>query len=175
MKTLLGKMGLFIIMISLVSSVPATAVAETIVFTPQTERELMAYMYGRISQLQELKGMLENTASGASSCSPTSFNVSAETMRASEINVTDAVLRGEVWLYNDATAKAWFEYGEDEDFLDQRTRQVSIRSAYDRAVRVKVGSLFEDERYYFRIVVQEKSGVVLYGDTRGFRTDESDD
>jgi len=173
MKTFLRKIALLGVISTMVLSAPSSVVAETIVFTPQTERELMAYLYGRISQLQDLKSMLEGSSAG-SGVSLSSVSVSIETMKASEINATDAVLRGEVWLNNEATAKVWFEYGEDEDFLDLRTSQVSVRSAYDRAVRVKVTRLMEDERYYFRLVAQDKDGIVIYGDVRGFTTDELD-
>jgi len=163
----------FILLVSFVT--PVVASAQTISYKPQTKGEQVAYLYGRIAQLMAIKTLLDkgNTLQEAVNQSSVDF-ATGETRSALEVTDTTAVLRGEVTLFGDTTAKAWFEYGVDEDFLDQKTRQVSIRGAYDRAVREVVTKLLDDERYYFRIAVMTGE-IVQYGEVYGFRTDEPED
>ncbi len=143
-------------------------------YQPRTTNELIAYLYGRIAQLLEIQRMIEN--GGTAPVTAPAFNfVSVHTRSASEVEANTAVLRGEVFLYGDVTASVWFEYGEDADFLDLRTRKVSVRSLYDRAVRAEVKSLEDEERYYFRIAAADSRGNVSYGDVYAFRTDEADE
>ena len=155
----------------------AIATYET-AYRPQTNAELIAYLQGRIAQLVVIQKMLQNSGSDSAIVTtlPQSITnyVTATTHKATEIGTTAAYLRGEVALYGNAYAYAWFEYGQDEDFLDQKTNKVSIRSAYDRPVRVMVRNLQDDERYYFRLVTEDNNNVVKYGDVYGFRTDEVD-
>lgn len=149
--------------------------AATLQYKPQTQAEMLAYLYGRIAQLMQIKQLLDqgNTLQQATEQATVDF-VTVDTHSAREIEDTTAILRGEVNLFGDATATAWFEYGQDEDFLDQRTYRRYIRTAYDRALRENVTRLEEDERYYFRIVATDKDGLVYYGTVHSFRTDESE-
>lgn len=155
---------------------PISALAATnTAYQPQTTAELVAYLYGRIDQLLEMKRMLEQQGVITQAYSASSFDlVAVNTKKATEVEDTTAVLRGEVLLYGDATAKVWFEYGQDKKFLDQKTRQTTVRTAYDRAARVKVTGLEDDEYYYFRVAASDKNGTVYYGTTFTFRTDEPD-
>lgn len=153
---------------------PNIAQAETVIqFQPRTTQELIAYLYGRIVQLQEIQKMIQNGSTQSSSQSLFDY-VTVETQKADDITDITAVLRGETWLFGKATAQVWFEYGQDEDFLDFKTKKVSVRSAYDRAARIKVSYLEPDERYYFRLVAQDNKGILIYGSIFSFRTDESD-
>lgn len=156
---------------------PSVTFAQTINYQPRTQAEMIAYLYGRIAQLMEIKAMLERggTQSYYQSGVTSGFgSVAVNTHSAQTVTVDSAILRGEIVLYGDATARAWFEYGQDEDFLDQRTSQSSIRNAYDRALRLQVNRLEDDTRYYFRVVAQTTDGAVIYGPIYGFRTDEKD-
>lgn len=165
----------FVLLASL--SVPTAARAQSaLYYQPRTTSEMVAYLYGRIAQLLEIKQLLEQGGGRVttSSAIPVFSQVSITTHSATEITNTTAVLRGEAELYGEATASVWFEYGQDEDFLDQKTRKVSVKTAYDRAVRTKVSYLEEDERYYFRMVATDKNDHIYYGKIFGFRTDEAD-
>lgn len=153
---------------------PTTAFAQSVTYQPRTESELVAYLYGRIIQLVEIKAMLERQQ-GITSPTYTPSGASIDTHSALEITSDTAILRGEVVLRDTTPIKAWFEYGQDQKFLDQKTRQVTVKSLYDRAVRQKVTQLEDDERYYFRIASMTKEGVVSYGPIYGFRTDEADE
>ncbi len=144
-------------------------------YQPQTKAEIIAYLYGRISQLMEIKQSLERGDTITEATRQTDIGlVTVDTHKATEIEDTTAVLRGEVSLFGEATADAWFEYGQDEDFLDQKTRKQSVRTVYDRPVRISVSRLEEDERYYFRIVALDRDGNAYYGSVFQFRTDEED-
>lgn len=140
-------------------------------YQPRTNQELIAYLYGRIIQLNEIKQMIDSGKSWSDVSKLEVNYVLVETHKATEIEETTAVLRGEVQLFGDATASVWFEYGEDENFLDQKTSRKSVRSAYDRAVRIKIDDLEDDERYYFRIVSLNKDKTISYGEVYQFRTD----
>ncbi|MCA9361997.1 hypothetical protein KC906_01350 [Candidatus Kaiserbacteria bacterium] len=143
-------------------------------YQPRTQSEMIAYLYGRIAMLLEFQAMLEDGAQRGLSVAPFSF-ATIDTHRALEITDKSAVLRGEVVLYGEATARAWFEYGQDEYFLDQKTNRVVVRDAYGRAVRQTVRNLQEDDRYYFRLVAEDQNGLVIYGPIYSFHTDESDE
>lgn len=163
----------FVILLIFVPSV--SKAATSINYHPQTNAEVIAYLYGRISQLLDMQKTLES--GGTISSLDDTFlldYVTVTTHKAIEIEETTAVLRGEVNLYGDMIANAWFEYGEDEDFLDQKTSKKSVRSVYDRAVRIQVRNLEDEERYYFRLVTLNKDNSVSYGKVRSFRTDEAD-
>lgn len=157
--------------------IPSVSNASTVFnYQPQTKAEMIAYLYGRISQLLDMQKTLKNGGTISSLSNTFSLDyVTVATHKAIDIEETTAVLRGEVNLYGDMTASAWFEYGEDEDFLDQKTSKKSIRSVYDRAVRIQVKNLEDEKRYYFRLVTLSKDGSVSYGKIYGFRTDEADD
>ena len=156
------------------TTVPSLALAQSTGYQPQSTRELIAYLLGRIEQLQEMQRLLQNDTSRRVNNTASFDYVTVNTEKADNINAFDAVLRGEVHLFGKAAAPVWFDYGQDEDFLDFKTSKYSVRSAYDRAIRTQVRYLKEDERYYFRIVAQDKNGTLIYGDIFGFRTDESD-
>jgi len=169
---LLRVIALFIVV---AVTVPNLALAESYIqYQPRTTQELIAYLYGRIVQLQEIQKLIEGGSSSQSSTQSLFDYVSVDTHKATEVTDTTAYLSAEVELHGKATAYAWFEYGQDEDFLDQKTGKVSVRSAYDRAIRKQVRSLEEDERYYFRIVAEDNKKAVKYGEIFAFRTDESD-
>jgi len=159
--------------ITTVAVIPERAFAQsTITYQPRTQGEMIAYLYGRISQLMEIRELLERGGSVSSIAIPGLSLVSTETRNASEITGTTAFLRGEVILFSDSTARVWFEYGRDQGFLDQKTSQMNVRTAYDRAVRFQVRNLTDDTRYYFRIVTQDNKGNLQYGSVFSFRTQE---
>ncbi len=149
------------------------ATSPALSYQPQTEKEKIAYLYGRISQLLEMQEVIRNGGK-ISDIGQTVFDYTTiKTYKATEVKDVTAVLRGEVVLLSASPVTAWFEYGQDSDFLDQRTGKVTVRDAYERAVRIQVRNLVEDKRYYYRIATQSKDGSVKYGYVFGFRTDES--
>ncbi len=164
--------GLLLSAFLLVLVAPMSSEAATVAtYQPKTKAEMVAYLYGRISQLLEIQLSLEK--SGGNTITPAMLNYATiETREASDILTNSAILRGEVELYGKSTATVWFEYGEDEDFLDLKTRTVKVASVYDRAVRSQVTKLKDDQKYYFRMMTVDSNGVVQFGDVYDFRTDE---
>ena len=173
-KIFTASMLMAVLLVGTFMPTTVSARSAAISYVPQTEAEKIAYLYGRISQLAEIKQQLE--VSGSATASESLFDyIELDTYGSAEETETTAVLRGEVFLYGEATAYAWFEYGQESDLLDLRTSRKSIRTAYDRAVRTAVSRLEDDERYYFRLVAEDKAGVVHYGSIYSFRTDEYDE
>lgn len=163
----------FMAMFLLVLSLPTISNAATtaVTYKPQTKAEMVAYLYGRISQLLEIQQALEKSGSNVVTAEILNYT-SIETREADDILATSAVLRGEIGLYGNSTASVWFEYGEDEDFLDFKSKKVKISNVYDRAVRIPVTKLKDDQKYYYRMATVDKNGVVQYGDIDDFRTEE---
>lgn len=159
----------------LVTIVPLRSEAATTVVTyqPRTKAEMIAYLYGRISQLLEIKQAMERSGSNVISSSVLNY-VIAETRGADDVKATTAILRGEVTISGKLSTTVWFEYGQDEDFLDLKTGKKTVSTIYDRAIRMPVTRLQDDERYYFRIVSLDKNGTIQYGEIYQFRTDELD-
>lgn len=176
MNTFTHKSWSLIVLMAIFASavaMPERATAQSaITYQPRTQAEMVAYLYGRISQLMEIKAQLERGGT-ISGITQTGLSLAlADTRSASDITPTTAILRGEVILFSGSTAKVWFEYGRDQDFLDRKTNQITVKSAYDRAVRSQVSNLQSDARYYFRIVSQDNKGNLQYGPIFAFRTDE---
>lgn len=151
--------------------IPVSANAATY-YQPQTKQEMIAFLYGRIAQLMDLLALSD---SGGGTYLANTNRIIMSTKSAGDVTDVTAVLLGEVIVPVDTNVVAWFEYGEDEDFLDKKTSRVNVRSAYDRAVSRDVRYLKPDERYYFRLVLETKEGVVQYGSIRSFITDEEYD
>jgi len=173
-KIQLKLTSLLIAVAMLTTAVPLTVQAQSVIqFQPRTTQELIAYLYGRIVQLQEIQKMIQGSGPQAPSQSLFDYVV-VETQKADDITDTTAYLRGETLLFGDAKAYVWFEYGQDEDFLDFKTTWSYVDSAYDRAIRTQVRNLEEDERYYFRLVAEDDNDVITYGSIFSFRTDEEE-
>lgn len=160
----------------LTSAFPQLSFAQSTSFQPTTAREMIAYLMGQIQQLQNLKAMLERAGNPARVVAPSAVSyVTVDTFDATEETDVSAALSGEVLLFGDATAQTWFEYGQDEDFLDSKTSKKNAYTPYDRAQKVIVTRLEPDEKYFFRIVALTNDDQVLYGSVATFRTDEDPD
>jgi hypothetical protein len=152
---------------------PATPVAAA--YQPETRDQLIAYLLGRIEQLQTIVDMLENGGIITTSRSGEEMKLATiDTRKADDVEATSAVLRGEANVFGGGYVWVWFEYGEDSDFLDFRSDGLDIESAYDRAVRIPVYDLESDEKYYYRMVGIDHNNDYIYGPIYSFRTDEDE-
>ena len=95
----------------------------------------------------------------------------ADTLSADDIEDNEARLRGEIDLNDSDEVEYYFEYGEDEDDLDERT---DLReTTRDGIVSERVTGLDEDTRYFFRLVIEDTdTGEEDEGSIRNFRTDD---
>ena len=99
-------------------------------------------------------------------------NLEVETDRATNIQEDEATLNADLEWEGASRGYAWFEYGEEEDDLDQETSRKSVDDD-DDDFRIVVDDLDEDERYYFRAVVEDRdTEKIYYGETENFRTDD---
>lgn len=92
------------------------------------------------------------------------------TYRAQGVDENRAILRARVDL-NDATyARVWFEYGDDEDDLADRTRVTVVDDNNERYVLRPVRHLDDERTYYYRAIAEDPSGARNYGRIYSFRT-----
>jgi len=95
----------------------------------------------------------------------------ADTLAADDIEDNEARLRGEIDLNDADEVEYYFEYGEDEDDLDERTDL--SETTRDGIVSERVTGLDEDTRYFFRLVIEDTdTGEEDEGSIRNFRTDD---
>ncbi|MCA9354521.1 MAG: hypothetical protein KC877_03315 [Candidatus Kaiserbacteria bacterium] len=167
--------GVVIVALGLLSAAPQEASAAT--YRPQTEQELIAYVYGQLLQLQALLNAWRTgeftdystvVVRGSSD-----YNIDVTTLTPRDVTDEDADLRGEVDLDTARSVEVWFEYGQDDD-LDDRT---SKRTLYDsrgdeQTFTINIDDLDADERYYFRAVAEDPDGDREYGAIKSFYTDD---
>ncbi|MBI5139767.1 DUF11 domain-containing protein [Candidatus Nomurabacteria bacterium] len=94
------------------------------------------------------------------------------TKSATSINKSSATLNGRV-DGNGSPTRAWFEWGEDRDDLDEKTSERSTGSGIND-FEIHISGLDEDTTYYFRAVAENDEGDD-FGSIFSFRTDEDDD
>jgi len=96
--------------------------------------------------------------------------VRISTARANNLDENRATLHARIDFRSETYARIWFEYGDEEDELFERTPRATIRvgdgSEYERTVR----GLEDEYRYYFRAVAQDPQGSLSYGRTYSFTT-----
>ncbi len=98
--------------------------------------------------------------------------VAVETLRAIDVEADEASVYGNVDLDRARYADVRFEYGQDDDDLDERSRMGRIDRNDRRTFRADLEDLDEDERYYYRAVARDPQGRLDYGAIRNFFTDE---
>ena len=104
--------------------------------------------------------------------STSNARVEVETLRAIDVEDDEASVYGNVDLDSARFADVWFEYGQDDDDLDERSRMGRIDRNDRRSFRADLEDLDEDERYYYRAVARDPQGRLDYGAIRNFFTDE---
>ena len=98
---------------------------------------------------------------------------SATTLSATSVDTDSAKLRCEVDTNGD-DADVWFEWGEDEDDLDERTSKVSVNDdETNQTVTKTITGLDEDTEYYFQCFIEDDGGEEDEGSVKRFTTDEN--
>lgn len=168
-----------------VFALPSTAAASyhssvSTDFNGMTTEQKVAYLYGMITQLQLMlqiqQGIEDDDRIGV--VRPGGridrSDVDVDTLSATDIEDDEAELRARIDLNREDEALVWFEYGEDDDDLDERTfkRRVTDSRGDIQTVSITVDDLDEDERYYYRAVVEDEDRDRSYGSVRSFTTDD---
>lgn len=117
---------------------------------------------------------IDNNGNGGSSSSDDAPSVT--TLSADDIDEDSALLQGEADPNGDALTNVWFEWGEDEDDLDE-TSYVSSNDYDDNEdtdtvdFDKKITGLDNDTRYYFRACAENSEGEDC-GSIKSFTTDD---
>jgi len=157
-----------------------SAITNNAAYNTMSTPEKIAFLYGMIAQLQiilELRAEADADSDSSSRDAVNRADVDVETLSATDIEENEAELRAEVDLDGEDEALIWFEYGEDDDDLGDRTTKRRIDDDDGDTVRFteQIEDLDDDERHYYRAVVEDKDGDRSYGDIRNFRTDDEDE
>ena len=182
----LGIMLLCVVMVS-----PATASAQTgyyyMPYTPvqnqlqyqtqqpaqvqfQSEYQYILYLMQLVAQLQQQLYYLQGGDHSGGSNDDSEVEVT--TKSATNIEEDEARLRGEIDFNASDYAYVWFEWGEDEDDLDEETSRIRLDDDDDEDFSARIRNLDEDEKYYFRAVAEDEDDEKDYGAIKSFRTDD---
>lgn len=176
-KTFRKFIVLLFISTSLLMPVSAGAVSNSVDYQPQTVEEMIAYLYGIISQLQAMIDAQEdNGYIGVPQPGNTgrAEKIEVTTQSAQNIEEDEADLEGKIDLNGERYAYVWFEYGEDSDYLDKKTGKAKVyRNNNDiKSFSSNIHGLNDDEKYYFRAVAEDSKGKKDYGSVKSFTTDD---
>ena len=80
----------------------------------------------------------------------------------------EVTLHGKVDLKGASYAYAWFEYGKDDENMDEDTSKVKKTRDDDFSAEIDIDDLEEDEFYYYRAVVKDDNGGYDHGVIRSF-------
>jgi hypothetical protein len=150
---------------------PLTMYAQTVVFQPRTQQELIAYLYGQVVQLQLFLESGQYCDCDDSSSRENGLEVT--TRSAERITDDSAELIGRVTSETRQSVRAWFEYDTSRDLDDRSaTTRISLSSDTTREVKIRIDDLNDDDVYYYRFVVEDEDGEEVEGSVRSFTTDE---
>lgn len=151
---------------------PVLAVSES--YEPQSIEEMIAYLYGMISQLQAQLDAREGTDGSTNRPRPSAYDIDVDTRSPSRVTDDSALLRGRVDLDDAAYVRVWFEYGETTR-LGERTsvRRLADDDGESQSFSRRVDDLDDDERYYYRAVAEAPGGERFYGALDSFTTEDS--
>ena len=131
------------------------------------------YVYRCVAESSEGKtnGSIKTFTTDDDGGSNNNDDLEVTTLSATDIDEDSAELRCDVDT-GDEDADVWFEWGEDDDDLDEDTSKTSVGDNRSN-VRVTrtISNLDEDERYYFRCVAEDDDGNEDEGSIRSFTTD----
>lgn len=159
--------------------VPFNAQAQSATqFQPQTREQIIAYLYGQITQLQILLAKQIAVERNGTSNSHTANNSTSRSvvkvMSLSAQNITDqsVTLRGEVDLNGESEVYVWFEYVDENDIERKSTAKRITDDRGDKQMfTTSLNNLKDDERYYFRAAAEDENGNRSYGERGSFTTE----
>lgn len=155
----------------LLVATPAKVDAQVFVqnFSPQTQQELVAYIYGLIAQQQGLGFTPSGSVLGVSASSVGLSPVEVTTFEASNVSEDEAWVWGEIDLNGAAFATVWFEYGESRSLGDV-SRSGRIDNRTSDTFRGDLDDLDRDEEYFYRAVAEDPFGQRAFGTIKSFET-----
>lgn len=159
--------------------VPFSAQAQsTTQFQPQTREQIIAYLYGQITQLQILLAKQIAAERNGTSNLHTANNATSRSVvkvvSLSAQNITDesVTLRGEVDLKGEGEVYVWFEYVDENDIERKSTAKRVTDDRGDKQIfTTSLNNLKDNERYYFRAATEDENGNRSYGERGSFTTE----
>ncbi len=148
----------------------AYAQTDATTYHPTSLQEVIAYLYGVIATLEAQLAAKQGT-----SVVSTTGRTTVSTLTPTRINDNEATLRGEVAFGSAEYVYVYFDYGTDSSFDDRTSRVRTYRTSSVKSFSADLEDLRDDEKYYYRAVVELPNGTLLRGTTRTFTTDEYDD
>jgi hypothetical protein len=147
--------------------------ASTTQYEPETLEEMIAYLFGIITQLQAQLDA-QNGGTGTGTTNPSHNNsgrVTVTTLAPTNISRSEATLKGE------ASSRAmggdvWFEYGLKSD-LDDDTDKKTFKANHQLTFSATIEGLRSNTKYSYRAVLREDDGDYTYGQIKSFTTDSS--
>lgn len=179
-------LGIFVLMAVVA---PTTAKAESYswgsswslpVYTYQPQ---YTYQYGYQNQYLHLQYLLQlveqlqkqlDAIKGNDDDDDGDSEIEITTLSATDIEEDEVRLRGEIDFNSSDDAFVWFEWGEDDDDLDEETPRIYRDDNDDEDFSARVTDLDEGEKYYFRAVGEDEDGNIDRGSIKSFRTDGDD-
>lgn len=99
-------------------------------------------------------------------------DIEVNTLSATNVDEDSATLRGDIIETNGEDVERYFEYGEDDDDLDETT-YLSGETDNEGTFSKTISGLDEDTTYYFRACIESQdSNDDDCGSVRSFRTDD---
>lgn len=156
---------------SVIVLVTPSAAAQVAVrnYQPQTIEEMIAYLYGVISQLETQINSNDRTSQNTHGRTLTTVT----TLSVVAVDQDEATLRGSLRFQSSGYVYVWFEYGKDTRLREftPRTRVTQSNSS-TRTFERTINDLDVDAQYYYRAVAENVRGERSYGTIRSFISDE---
>jgi hypothetical protein len=152
----------------------AQAAVSTATYTPQTQQELLAYLYGILAQLQAQATTQNSSTDSRSSTgtvrnTPNPYFVNVTTLAPTALGRSMVTVRGDVDKGGSEYIDVWVQYGTGDSLT--RTKTVpQITKTGRQAVSVVLDDLRSDTTYSYRFVAEDERGYRHYGQTRTFTT-----
>jgi hypothetical protein len=172
-KTVISHLFMSCMIMALVAvSVPTHSVhaATNSQYAPESLEEMIAYLFGIITQLQAQLDAQNGGTSGTTNTSNSS-QVSVTTLSPTSISRYEATVRAEARTRSQS-GDVWFEYGTDGD-LDEDTEKKSFSANHSVTFTSTIEDLRSNTRYSYRAVLREDDGDYTYGQIKTFTTDSS--
>jgi len=137
----------------------------------QNQYQYLVYLMQLVQQLQRQLSELQGHNYGGGYDGNSEIEIT--TRSATDIDDDSARLRGDVDFNSSDYAYVWFEWGEDEDDLDEETSRIRRDDDEDEDFSARITHLDDDTKYYFRAVGEDEDDEKDYGSIRSFRTDDN--
>lgn len=131
----------------------------------QNQGDLHALLQRLLEQVRDLQRQIEDRDYNDDS------EVDVETGDVEDIEDDRATIEGEIDINNSDDAYVWFEYGTDEDDLDDETSKLRVTRSQTFSATIR--NLDDDRDYFYRAMAEDEDGEETRGDIEEFTTDDN--